>query len=189
MLPTREKAEQLLIEAEKCNPGPWGNHSRIAAMCAEKIASFCDDLDSDKAYILGLLHDIGRKFGIKHLCHVYDGWQYMSDLGYDEVARVCLSHSFCLKSIDTYVGNVDVSDEQLTVIFNVLNNVEYDDYDRLIQLCDCLAGSECVLDMEERMMDVKKRYGFYPQDKWNKNMELKAYFETKTKMNIYDAVK
>ena len=34
MLPTREKAEELLRDAEKCNPGPWGNHSRVAAHCA-----------------------------------------------------------------------------------------------------------------------------------------------------------
>lgn len=61
MLPTRERAEELLIEAEKCNPGAWGNHSRVATHCAEKIAQECSDLDSDKAYIFGLLHDIGRK--------------------------------------------------------------------------------------------------------------------------------
>ena len=29
-----------------------------------------------------------------------------------------------------------------------LKNAVYDDYDRLIQLCDCLAGTERVLDME-----------------------------------------
>ena len=52
MLPTREQAELLLKEAEKCNPGPWGDHSRVAAHCAERIAMECGDLDSDKAYIL-----------------------------------------------------------------------------------------------------------------------------------------
>lgn len=31
MLPTREEAERLLKEAEKCNPGPWGNHCRVTA--------------------------------------------------------------------------------------------------------------------------------------------------------------
>ena len=46
-----------------------------------------------------------------------------------------------------------------------LFNVIFDDYDRLIQLCDSLAGSEGVMDMEERMLDVKRRYGSYPQDK------------------------
>lgn len=37
MIPTREEAERLLAEAESRNPGPWGDHSRIAAHCAEKI--------------------------------------------------------------------------------------------------------------------------------------------------------
>ena len=86
----KEAAETLLREAELCNPGPWGNHSRVAAHCAERIALYCKDLDPDKAYILGLLHDIGRKFGVRHLGHVSDGYSYMMSLGYDEVARVCI---------------------------------------------------------------------------------------------------
>lgn len=32
MIPTREEANALLTEAETCNPGPWGNHSRITAL-------------------------------------------------------------------------------------------------------------------------------------------------------------
>ena len=39
MLPTRETAEKLLQEAEACNPGPRGDHSRVAAHCAEAIAA------------------------------------------------------------------------------------------------------------------------------------------------------
>lgn len=94
MLPTREKAEVLLKAAEECNPGPWGNHCRVAAHCAERIAQACGDLDVNKAYILGLLHDIGRKFNVRHLGHVADGYSYMMSLGYDEVAKICLTHSF-----------------------------------------------------------------------------------------------
>ena len=60
MMPTRAEAEKILEEAEQCNLGPWVNHSRITAKCAEKIAELCENLDSEKAYILGLLHDIGR---------------------------------------------------------------------------------------------------------------------------------
>lgn len=36
MMPTRKEAETLLKEAELCNPGPWGDHSRVTAHCAEK---------------------------------------------------------------------------------------------------------------------------------------------------------
>ena len=49
MLPTRMEAERLLEEAEKYNPGPWGNHSRTVAHCAEAIAAR-SGLDSEKAY-------------------------------------------------------------------------------------------------------------------------------------------
>ena len=63
-----------------------------------------------------------------------------------------------------------------------------DEYDRLIQLCDSLAGSECVLDMEERMADVKRRYGSYPQDKWDSNLALKRWFEKKMGKDIYTVV-
>ncbi len=39
MYPNREEALDLLKEAEKLNPGPWGNHSRTVAHCAERIAA------------------------------------------------------------------------------------------------------------------------------------------------------
>ena len=90
MLPTLSEANRLLAEAEACNPGPWGNHSRVAAHCARMIASRCPGMDGEKAYVLGLLHDIGRKFGVRHLGHVSDGYSYMLSLGYDEAARICL---------------------------------------------------------------------------------------------------
>lgn len=141
MLPTREEALKLIRDGLLFNPGPWGEHCLTAAHCAEKIASACGDMDVEKAYILGLLHDIGRKF--------------------------------------------DVTDAELTIIKTELAKTIYDEYDRLIQLCDCLAGAEGVLDIENRMNDVKKRYGFYPQDKWNSNMNLKQYFEGKMNKDIY----
>ena len=50
-----------------------------------------------------------------------------------------------------------------------MKTIVLDEYDRLIQLCDSIAGAEGVLDIEERMNDVKRRYGFYPQKKWDKS--------------------
>lgn len=188
MLPTRTEAEELLKEAEECNPGPWANHSRVAAHCAEKIAEACEGMNSDKAYVLGLLHDIGRKFGVRHLGHVSDGYTYMMSLGYDEAAKICLTHSFHNQTIAEYIGKIDTSDEELKLITMTLSSVSLDDYDKLIQLCDALAGSEGVLDIEERMLDVKNRYGFYPQEKWNANIKLKEYFEARTCRNIYELV-
>ena len=62
----------------------------------------------------------------------------------------------------------------------------YDDYDRLVQLCDSIAGAEGVLDIEERMLDVKRRYGFYPQKKWDAHIGLRRYFEEKMGRDVYE---
>lgn len=187
MIPTREQAEELLAEALPHNPGPWGAHSQTAAHCAEKIAAVCG-LDPDKAYVLGLLHDIGRRYGKRHLGHVSDGYTYMMSLGYDEVARVCLSHSFNDQSLADYVGNRDTFPEETGMIETELAAMVYDEYDRLIQLCDSLAGAEGVLDIEERMADVKRRYGAYPQNKWDRNLALKRHFEELAGRDIYEIV-
>lgn len=188
MIPTRAEAERLLSEAESCNPGQWADHCRVAAHCAEKIAAACEGMDAEKAYILGLLHDIGRKFGVMHLRHVYDGYHYMQRLGYDEAAKICLTHSFSIQNIHDYIGRFDITDDGVQELEKALAAAEYDDYDRLIQLCDSLAGSERVLDIEERMGDVKRRYGAYPQEKWDTNIRLKEYFEKKAGRDIYDIV-
>ncbi len=138
-----------------------------------------------KAYVLGLLHDIGRKFGVRHLGHVSDGYSYMLSLGYDEVARVCLTHSFNNQTIDEYIGQNDTTREEYHLIKSALEEIVFDEYDMLIQLSDALAGSHCVLDIEERMLDVKARYGYYPDAKWNRNMELMSYFEDKSGSSGY----
>ena len=188
MIPNRAEAQRLLREAESCNPGPWGDHSRVAADCACKIACAAG-MNGEKAYVLGLLHDIGRKFGKGHLQHVWYGYQYMMELGFDEAARICLTHSFCVKSMDDYIGKYDVTPEQYSRIESLMTETRYDDYDRLIQLCDSLAMAEGVADIETRMLDVKARYGHYPQEKWDNNLALKAYFEEKCGRSIYDVVK
>ena len=185
--PGKETAESLLVDAVNCNLGPWGDHCRIAAQCAEKIAFACG-MDGEKAYVLGLLHDIGRKFLVRDLGHLYNGYKYMNRMGYPVVAKICLSHSFPNHDIKYYIGKIDIPEEEANKAIEILNQMEFDDYDRLIQICDALASAEGVVDIEERMADVKRRYGNYPQEQWDKNVELKQYFEAKAGRNIYEIV-
>lgn len=185
--PSAGEAREILAEAERCNPGPWGDHSRTAARCAEKIA-LRSGLCPEKAYVLGLLHDIGRKFGKRHLGHVSDGYSYMMRLGYPDAARICLTHSFNEMKIEGYVGNFDTTDEETELIRTKLAEVVPDDYDLLIQLCDAISGAGVVMDIEERMSDVRRRYGAYDPEKWNRNLELKEYFEKRMHRDLYEAV-
>lgn len=188
MLPDREEAEEMLEEAEKMNPGSWADHSRIVARSAERIAKNCG-LDEKKAYIVGLLHDIGRRYGITHLAHVIDGYKFLMELGYDEAARICITHSFAIQDIDVYIGNRDVSGEDYDLLVSLLKGYEYDDYDQLIQLCDSISFPDGVVDLKTRMDDVERRYGSYPKEKRQRNYELKEFFERKMKKDLYEVVK
>lgn len=187
MYPTKEEAELLLKDAQKCNPGIWVGHSKTAAHCAERIA-FYIGLDSEKAYVLGLLHDIGRKFGVSAMRHISDGYTYMMSLGYDDAARICLTHSFCGTDINTYVGKTDTTEEETEMIRTKLAETVQDEYDELIQFVDSIAGTEGVMDIIDRMTDVKKRYGSYNPDMWVNNLRLKEFYEKKMGMDLYVAV-
>lgn len=87
--------------------------------------------------------------------------------------------SFNTQSITDYIGALDTTPEELAFLTDLLAQAVPDDYDRLIQLCDSLAGSDGVLDIEERMGDVKRRYASYPQVKWDMNLKPKEYFKEK----------
>lgn len=185
MLPSRYEAEKLLCGGEAKSPGAWVPHSRVTARAAEIIAVHSGSLDSEKAYILGLPHDIGRSFGESQMRHIYDGYHYMLSLGYDEVARVCLTHSFNCHRLDNYVGACDITSKEKKEVEEALLKTEFDDYDRLIQLCDGLAGKTGAVSLEERAEDIRHRYGSYPEGKLEKNLELKTYFEKMTGEDLY----
>lgn len=68
----RQTAEKLIAEAKELNDGVWISHSYNVARLAEKIAEKAG-IDSEKAYIFGLLHDIGRRNGIMQARHAIEG--------------------------------------------------------------------------------------------------------------------
>lgn len=185
---TREQALGELAIAVKRNPGPWEQHSLSVAENARLIASRTKHLDSERAWVLGLMHDIGRREGITGMAHLLDGYDHMMKLGHPEIARVCMTHSFPVKGIDTFFGKVDVSEERVGLLEAYLNNIEYDDYDRLIQLCDAISLPQGACIMEKRLMDVALRYGF-PEgtlEKWRAFLGLKTYFDRLCGECIYD---
>ncbi|MCL2479338.1 MAG: HDOD domain-containing protein, partial [Treponema sp.] len=77
-LPSIKEAEALLSWANTQNPGPWTRHSKTVARAAKTIAVRCG-LDAKTAYILGLLHDIGRYAGQTDLLHIVSGYTLMKE--------------------------------------------------------------------------------------------------------------
>jgi hypothetical protein len=187
MLPTQCEAERLLTWASKCNPGAWSEHSRVTARAAEIIASKCG-LNTHRAFVSGLLHDIGRFEGVTELHHVYAGYELLKSKGYDSIAGICLTHSFPYQNIGEYFGKNDCSQKETDVISSFLSNTVYNEYDRLIQLCDAIASVSGVSLIEVRVMDVIRRHSFtnLTLNKIEAIFEIKANFDKLCNMNIYD---
>ncbi len=187
-IPPLSQAEQMLREAEPRNPGPWVAHSLNVALAARLIAEHAPGLQPEAAYVVGLLHDIGRREGVTGMRHVLDGYRYLAGLGFVDAGRVCMTHSFAVKRIEAIFGEWDCTHDELIFLEDYLVRVEYDDYDRLIQLCDALAMADGFVLMEKRMMDVALRYGGVNEHtlaKWRETFRIKADFERVIGRSVY----
>lgn len=191
LLPSREDADKLLAWAYKHNPGPWATHCQVTAKAAELIARKCG-LNADRAYVSGLLHDIGYygyRDGCGRTCHIYLGYELMMEKGYEPIAKICLSHSFPYQDIRAYGGSdMNCTDNELATIIAFLTETTYDCYDKLIQLCDCLGSAQGICLMERRMMDVVNRHGIneFTLKRWAAFFAVKDYFDRQCNTNIYN---
>lgn len=185
---TIAQAEKELQIAVQRNPGPWEQHSYSVAKNARLIAQKAPGMDPEKAYVMGLLHDIGRRAGVTGIRHLFDGYDYLMELGQPELARICLTHSFPNRDADTFFGKYDCTKEQLSFLKDYLKNTQLNDYDILIQLCDAISLPNGACIMEKRLMDVALRHGVPPcaVEKWKSFMATKSHFDRLCGCNIYE---
>lgn len=188
MLPTIEEAEKELQIAGVLNPGPWVKHSLNVGIAARNIARKIPSLDENKAYIVGILHDIGRRTGIVNIpMHVYEGYKYCMKKGWDETAKICMTHSYVLMQ-DEFKYTPSIKEE--IEIKKYIMHCKVDDYDKLIQLCDSLATDYGFVIIEKRFVDVTRRYGIMKSyiEGWNKTFEIKESFEKMMGCSVYDVL-
>lgn len=183
----KKTAQQALEQAAKSNPGAWVDHSKYVAEACKNIALRCKNLSADQAYLFGLLHDIGRYAGVTSEKHLIDGYRYCRERGWEKAAQICISHAFMIQDIHTSIGEFDVSDADYLFMETFVANAVYDDYDRLVQLCDSLALPTGFCLLEKRFVDVTIRYGVHPAtiDRWKKILEIKALFEAQIGCSVY----
>ncbi len=186
-IPTIAQAEAMLAQAQRMNPTPWVEHSRSTAVNARLIAERCQGLDPDAAYVLGLLHDIGRREGFTYIKHIWDGYHYLLAQGFEDAADICLTHSFPLPDMKTFMGRVDIPDVDYMFIQRFIEARAYTVYDRLIQLCDAVSSPEGGVLIDKRLLDVAMRYGANANmaDKWKATFALKRQFDEMAGINIY----
>ena len=184
---TVEKALDKLSIAAQMNPGPWEQHSFSVANNARLIARHVPNMDCDRAYVMGLMHDIGRRAGVTGIRHIFDGYDYLLSMGERDCARICLTHSFPLKDVNTFNGKYDCSVAQKLFLQEYMQNIEYNNYDLLIQLYDAISLPNGACIMEKRLVDVALRHGLtdFTLAKWKAFMNTKKYFDELCGCNIY----
>jgi len=186
-LPTRQQAENYLAEARILNPGPWVDHSIQLGQAARRIANVHPDLDPEKAYILGILHDIGRREGVSDMRHVLDGYNFLLAEGYPEAACICLTHSYPIADVRARSGKWDGTVEEESFVADFLAKIEFTPYDRLIQLCDAICLPSGPVLMEKRLLDVTLRHGpnEFTTRKWQAFFDIQKGFEAVIGKSIY----
>jgi hypothetical protein len=186
-IPSLEQAEALIQEARALHPGPWVQHSCFVGKAAEAIAGQHPRLDPQRAFILGYLHDIGRRAGVADMRHTLDGYYFLMEQGFETAARICLTHVFPVKRLEAVAGKWDCTRQELDFLAEYLTSVEFDEYDRLIQLCDAIALPSGYCLIEKRLMDVALRHGVneFSVPRWQAFLSLQKEFESAIGQSIY----
>lgn len=184
---TKEQAFELLIDGLE-NPDEirYVTHCKYVGILAGLIASELG-LDGDYATTLGYLHDIGRR--IDNPNHMYAGYKFLMDSGYEEYAFICLTHSFLNNDIECICAELLPEDsEGYDTVKEIVTTHENTDYDRIIQVCDLLCLHSGGTTLEERINDIESRRGTHSKSLYHRQTATtqKAELEARLGHSIYD---
>ncbi len=166
----------------------WILHSIYVGLAVRRIAHELN-LDEDYALTIGYLHDIGRI--INHNNHPIEGYLYLDNLGYPDIARYSITHSFINNVIFNTAGGGPKDKESFNFINNYLNSIELNIYDNIIQLCDLFCLESGFTTFEKRILDISTRKGIYDNssEHFKNIMNLKNKIETMMGKEIYSLFK
>lgn len=182
-IPNKDKINFYLIEDNK-NLGPWVTRSKIIGKSAKIIGKELG-LDEDIAFACGSLFDIGKKEKKKGLENNLRSFHILRNESYFFPAKIALSHSFILKDINSYLGEMNLKEKDIITIKNLLLSYSYTDYDKLIQVLDN-SITDNYLGIEKKQEILKEKYGKIPfeDERLKKLIEYEKYFENKLKNPI-----
>lgn len=184
----QESLSGMLNRSHDKTPQEYISHTTGVALAAFKIAEKCG-LDKDKAYVLGLLHDYGKIYNERETMvpHFIVGYNKMLSLDYTDSARICLSHSFPDVDFD-FADYTSYPLDWLKYAKDILKTFVYDDYDRLIQLCDIFFEGNHVVSYQKRITKIRERYNLTVEQTSNLEkgaIRNKIYFDNKCGCDIY----
>lgn len=172
--------------------GTWykfHNHVYGVAKVSEKLAEKLG-LDTERAYVLGLMHDCGKIHETyEKRFHGVIGYEMFKNTDKD-IARVSLLHSFYDnllpegRDLDRYFyGN----QEDKEFVINYIKDIEITEYDKIIQLCDGLANCSGLVTLEDRAKEFAGRYNFeMPKYIVENAHKMKEYFDKKLGFDVYN---
>ncbi|MEE6207941.1 MAG: HD domain-containing protein [Alphaproteobacteria bacterium] len=163
-----------------------GVHVFNVAKIAEEFAKNTNGtLDPDTAYVLGLLHDIGRikDETVTNIPHGIEGFNYLSKNGYPKLAPICLTHCFITKDIDI-ADYPAYSPELLKQVKEYLDGIEYNDYDRVIQMADMFSRGKEILSIRQRLEKNKSFYHINHETYGESVYALRDYLNKKYEINV-----
>lgn len=182
-IPNKDKIIYYLRENNP-NFGKWVRRSFLIGKTAKNIANEIG-LDKDIAYAIGCLYDIGnyeKETGAKQIIKAFD---ILRSETFFFPARIAISHNFVIKEINSYHDQMNISEKQKNLIENYLYKIEYNDYDKLIQVLDN-SIEENYIGIEEKSKIILEKYGYnkFHKEKIEKLKGLREYFEQKLKHKI-----
>lgn len=168
----------------------YKNHIYGAAEIARRIALHIPSLDSEKAYILALLHDCGKfEQSRQQRFHGIIGYEEMLALGEPNIARSSLLHTFPFNRLPPYSECHDLyfnrwEDYETTAAYIAQNPIN--EYDLLVQMADNISDYRGFVTIEDRAAGVEYfHHTKIDEETLLPRRQLKEYFDQKTKIDIY----
>jgi hypothetical protein len=135
-------------------------HSKTVANAAKRIATCIKEMDSEKAYIYGMMHDVGKFYLDKQNSYKHPrlGYDIMKN-SYNDVAKICISHAFPDFDSFEHVLHYCHGDEIEThTVFDILKTIRRNNYIDLIQFCDKISGVHGYMTIEDKFNWYIKMY-------------------------------
>ena len=143
-----QEAERLL--GQYGGTSTWAGHCRAVARVAQKIAAAVaghHTTSPERAYIFGLLHDIGRHRTHHPVRHGLEGYRLLSGNGHEREARVCVSHL------------LHALDPETAAAYGVLGETLPQTLEeKIIPLADFLVEGNRPTTLDARCASLRRRY-------------------------------
>ena len=165
----------------------WIIRSIYIGIAAKRIIDSLG-LNGNFALEIGYLHDIGKKIDKEN--SLIAGYNYLKELGYDNIAKYSITHAFYYNNID-YNPYHELNPNNYDFINDFLNNNHVDLFSNVLHLCGLFCTDKGFTTVEKGLLEIAKRKGVDQKylEYYNSINDFKHWIELDTKKDFYDLFK